>query len=74
MNKLIGMTLVIMVLTVAVSGCISQAPEIIDQEIDDGTEDHSQIDSQIGDLESLDDDVDDSDLQDLDTDLANVNW
>ena len=68
------MTLVIMVLTVAVSGCISQAPEIIDQEIDDGTEDHSQIDSQIGDLESLDDDVDDSDLQDLDTDLANVNW
>jgi hypothetical protein len=74
MNKIFGMITVVMILTVMVSGCISQAPEIIDQEIDDGTVDQGEINSQIGDLESLDDDVDDSDLQTIDQDLANVNW
>jgi len=65
---------VLILLVVFISGCISQAPKVIDQQPDLGVEDENDIDSQIEDLEDLTDDIDDSDLSTLEEDLDSVDW
>lgn len=64
----------ILLIVILVSGCISQAPDVIDDQPDDGTGDQSELDSQMSDVENLNSDIDDSDLETLDQDLSEIDW
>jgi hypothetical protein len=73
-RMILSLAVVVIVLTVMFSGCISQAPDAINPNVEDSTGEEAEIDSQIGNLEDLDGELADSDFADMDEDLAAIGW
>lgn len=62
-----------MFLVTLISGCISQAPKVVNPEQQE-IADEDIISSELEYIDELDQDISDSELESLDQDLSDINW
>ena len=73
MNKFLAVMFSLILVVVLVSGCVGQSGNQQTNNAEELTTEE-QVSSEISELDTLQEEIDDSSLEDLEADLSEINW